>query len=148
MSPRSSEKGNATECPTKKFPRSDIGSLSRETTRLEVVKEVDSDFARSPSPTPVNGEVGARKTPPKGSVSVLDRFGRTVWLEHDSEADIDKVHIDEDGNYYVFGEEGLRVKLQVDQIHGDNTSQPYCLRDGRRVNISTSLLAFQSILSE
>lgn len=76
---------------------------------LKAIRETDSDSARSPalaSPTvPISSHV-AKKTKSQGSISLLDRFGRDVLLHRNQEDEIDEVRVNEDGNYYVFRDEG------------------------------------------
>ncbi|MAD86659.1 MAG: hypothetical protein CL912_27195 [Deltaproteobacteria bacterium] len=111
---------------------------------LNAIREVDSDSARSPtlgSPTVPTPAVVPKKTQSPGSITLLDRFGRNVWLHRNEEQDIDEVRVDEDGNYYVFGQGGFRIRLREGQIQSENTSQPFCISNGKKVNISKSLVS-------
>ncbi|KAH7384928.1 hypothetical protein BKA64DRAFT_759681 [Cadophora sp. MPI-SDFR-AT-0126] len=105
---------------------------------LKVIREVDSDSARSPtlkSPTVEASAAVSKKRPSQGSITLLDRFDRDEWLRHNHDEEMDEVRVDEDGNYYVFGQGGFRVRLKEGQIQSDNTSQPFCVSKGKKVNI-------------
>ncbi|EKD18672.1 uncharacterized protein L3040_002097 [Drepanopeziza brunnea f. sp. 'multigermtubi'] len=121
--------------PALTVPKIVVGPLHLEPTRLEAITEVDSDSATSTDPSPT---MPIQNSPPlfvKRQTWLLDRFGRAVWLHYNSGEGIEEVRVDEDGNYYVFGPSGLRVKLGSGQIRGDDTSQPYCICKGEKVNI-------------
>ncbi|KAI9054942.1 hypothetical protein LZ554_002085 [Drepanopeziza brunnea f. sp. 'monogermtubi'] len=116
-------------------PKIVIRPLHLEPYRLEVITEVDSDAATSANPSPTMPIQNAPPLLVKRQTWLLDRFGRAVWLHYNSGEGIDEVRVDEDGNYYVFGPSGLRVKLGSGQIRDDDTSQPYCICKGEKVDI-------------
>ena len=62
-----------------------------------------------------------------------------MWLDQNPETGVDEVHIDEDGSYYVFGDLGVWIKLQVGQIYDEDIPQPFCVSNGRKLRISTFL---------
>ena len=128
---------NANSKTTKVFDPIYVGGLN-------AIREVDSDSARSPtlgSPTVPAPAVVPKKTQSRGSITLLDRFGRNVWLHRNEEQEVDEVRVDEDGIYYVFGQGGFRVRLKEGQIQSENTSQPFCISNGEKVNISKSLIS-------
>ncbi|KAK0102065.1 hypothetical protein ONS96_006029 [Cadophora gregata f. sp. sojae] len=112
---------------------------------LKVIREVDSDSARSPtigSPTVPTAVAASRKQQSQGSITLLDSFGRSVWVHRNDEEEMDEVRVDEDGNYYVFGQGGFRVRLKEGQIQSDNTSQPFCISNGQKINIRMRVLSY------
>ncbi|PVH82766.1 hypothetical protein DL98DRAFT_530138 [Cadophora sp. DSE1049] len=122
---------SASPKPTKIFEEIYVGGL-------KVKREIDSDSARSPtlrSPTVETTAHASKKKTSQGSITLLDRFGQDVWLHRNEEEDMDEVRADEDSNYYVFGQGGFRVRLKEGQIQSDNNSQPFCICNGKKVNI-------------
>ncbi|KAG4436802.1 hypothetical protein IFR05_007736 [Cadophora sp. M221] len=82
---------------------------------LEAIREVESHSARSPSlaspSMPIHTPV-PKNTKAQGLTSLLGRFGRDVLLCRNYEGEMNELRVDEDGNYYVYGDEGFRVKLK------------------------------------
>ncbi|KAK2630526.1 hypothetical protein QTJ16_001346 [Diplocarpon rosae] len=114
-------------------PSIEVEAPSREALPLKAVTKADRE--KSPALSPIGATQETHPSQPRRQRSVLDRFGRKVWLHYNSEEKIDEVRLDEDGNYYVHGDAGLRIKLASGQVRDDNTSQPYCVSNGHRINI-------------
>ncbi|CZT10342.1 uncharacterized protein RCO7_02892 [Rhynchosporium graminicola] len=113
---------------------------------LKVIREIDSESARSPyfpSPTEANSaslddtnNANALQNS-GGHISLLDKFGRRVQLNFDQDGESCEVRVDEDGHHYIFGDEGLRVILKEGQIESDDDdSTAFCISGGKRVKIN------------
>ncbi|CZT13392.1 uncharacterized protein RAG0_16907 [Rhynchosporium agropyri] len=113
---------------------------------LKVIREIDSESARSPyfpSPTEANSaslddtnNANALQNS-GGHISLLDKFGRRVQLNFDQDGESCEVRVDEDGHHYIFGDEGLRVILKEGQIESDDDgSTAFCISGGKRVQIN------------
>ncbi|KAI6713229.1 hypothetical protein JHW43_004209 [Diplocarpon mali] len=115
-------------------PSIEVEASSVEALPLKATRKLDSEKSPVLSLTLATQESHPRTLQRRRSV--LDRFGRKVWLHYNPDERINEVRLDEDGNYYVYGDAGLRIKLASGQVHDEDTSQPYCVSNGHKVNIS------------